>query len=45
VVAEKLAHAKINVKYAYATVTEGSAKATVLLSVSNVAKALTVLGG
>jgi hypothetical protein len=44
-VAEKLAQAKINIKYAYATVTEGSAKATVLLSVPDVAKALTVLGG
>jgi hypothetical protein len=44
-VAEKLARAKINVKHAYATATEGSAKATVLLSVPDVAKALHVLGG
>jgi hypothetical protein len=44
-VAEKLAQAKINIKYAYATATEGSAKATVLLSVPDVAKALTVLDG
>jgi len=44
-VAEKLAQAKINIKYAYATATEGTAKATVLLSVPDVAKALTVLGG
>jgi hypothetical protein len=44
-VAEKLAQAKINIKYAYATATAGSAKATVLLSVPDVAKALTVLGG
>jgi len=39
-VAEKLAQAKINVKYAYATASEGSAKATVLLSVPDVDKAL-----
>jgi hypothetical protein len=44
-ITEKLAQAKINIKYAYATVTEGSAKATVLLSVPDVGKALTVLGG
>ena len=44
-VAEKFAQAKINIKYAYATATEGSAKATVLLSVPDVAKALSVLGG
>jgi len=44
-VVEKLAQAKINIKYAYATATEGSAKATVLLSVPDVAKAITVLGG
>ena len=44
-VAEKLSQAKINIKYAYATATEGSAKATLILSVPNVAKALTVLGG
>ena len=44
-VAEKLSKAKINIKYAYATATEGSAKTTVILSVPNVAKALSVLGG
>jgi hypothetical protein len=44
-VAEKLAQAKINVRYAYATASEGSAKATVLLSVRDVDKALGVLGG
>ena len=44
-IVEKLAQAKINIKYAYATATEGSAKATVLLSVPDVTKALTVLGG
>jgi len=43
-VADKLAQAKINIKYAYATATEGSAKATVVLSVPDVAKALAVLG-
>jgi len=44
-VAEKLAQAKINIKYAYATATEGSAKATVVLAVPDIAKALAVLGG
>jgi hypothetical protein len=44
-VAEKLAQAKINVKYAYATASEGSAKATVLLSVLDGDRALGVLGG
>jgi hypothetical protein len=43
-IAEKLAHAKINVKYAYATVAEGSAKGTVIISVPDVEKALGVLG-
>jgi len=43
-VAEKLAQAKINIKYAYATATEGSTRATVVLAVPDVAKALTVLG-
>jgi len=43
--AGKLAQAKINIKYAYATISEGSAKATVMLAVPNVAKALSVLGG
>jgi hypothetical protein len=44
-VTEKLAQAKINIRYAYATATEGSAKATVVLAVPDVAKALAVLGG
>lgn len=44
-VAEKLAQAKINIKYGYATTSEGSPKATVILAVSNVAKALSALGG
>ena len=44
-VAEKLAQAKINIRYAYATTSEGSAKATVILAVPNVDKALGVIGG
>jgi hypothetical protein len=44
-VAEKLAQAKINIRYAYATTAEGSAKATVVLAVPDVVKALGVLGG
>jgi len=44
-VAEKLAQAKINIRYAYETVTEGSAKGTIVLAVPDVAKAVTVLGG
>jgi hypothetical protein len=44
-VTEKLAQSKINIKYAYATASEGSAKATVILAVPDVAKALGVLGG
>ena len=44
-VAEKLAQAKINIRYVYATTSEGSAKATVVLAVPDVAKALGVLGG
>ena len=44
-VAEKLAQAKINIKYAYATASKGSAKATVILAVPDAAKALGVLGG
>jgi hypothetical protein len=44
-VAEKLAQAKINIKYAYATTSEGSTKATVILAVPDVAKALGVIGG
>ncbi len=44
-VAGKLAQAKISIKYAYATTSEGSPKATVILAVPDVAKALGVLGG
>lgn len=44
-VAEKRAQAEINIRYAYETVTEGSAKGTVVLAVPDVAKALAVLGG
>lgn len=42
--ADKLARAKINIKCAYAT-TGGAGQAAVVLTVSNVAKALTALGG
>lgn len=44
-VAEKLAQAKMNIRYAYATTSEGSAKATLVLAVPDVDKALGVLGG
>jgi len=44
-VAEKLAQAKINIRHAYGTATEGSAKATMVLAVPDVAKALAVLRG
>ncbi|MGQ9543392.1 MAG: ACT domain-containing protein [Candidatus Bathyarchaeia archaeon] len=44
-VAEKLANARINIKYAYATASEGSAKAKVILAVPDAAKAVTILGG
>lgn len=44
-VAGKLAQSKVNIKYAYATTSEGSAKATVILAVPNVTKALGALGG
>jgi hypothetical protein len=37
--------AKMNIRYAYATTSEGSTKATVILAVPDVAKALGVLGG
>ena len=43
-IVEKLAQAKINMKYAYATVAEGSTKGTVIIAVPNVDKALGVLG-
>ena len=43
-VAEKLAGARVNIKCAYATAT-GPGPATAVLTVSNVAKALTTLGG
>jgi len=44
-VAEKLVQAKINIKYAYATTPVGAARATVILAVPNVDKALGVIGG
>ncbi len=44
-VADKLARAKINVKYAYATTAEGYARALVVVAVPNVSKALAALGG
>ena len=44
-VAGKLAQAKINIKYGYATTSEGSARATVILAVPNVTKALGAIGG
>lgn len=43
-VTEKLAEAKINIKYAYATTLPGHAQAAVILAVSNIEKALTALG-
>ena len=43
-VAQKLAQAKVNIKCAYAT-TGGAAQAVVVLSVSNLPKALAALGG
>ena len=43
-VAQKLAGAKVNIKCAYAT-TMGPGQATVVLTVSNLTKALPVLGG
>ena len=43
-VAEEFAESKINIKYAYATAWPGSAKATVVLAVPNVTKALEALG-
>jgi hypothetical protein len=42
-IAGKLAGSKINIKYAYATTSEEPAKATIILAVSNVDKALSVL--
>jgi hypothetical protein len=44
-VAEKLAQAKINIKYTYATTSEGPTKTTVILGVPDVAKALGFIGG
>jgi hypothetical protein len=43
-VAEKLAQSKINIRYAYAATAEDSAKATVIVAVPDVDKALGVLG-
>jgi len=42
-VAERLAKAGINIKYAYSATAEGSAKAVVIMAVSDVTKALRVL--
>lgn len=42
-IADKLARSKINIKYAYATTSEEPAKATIILAVPNVDKALGVL--
>lgn len=42
-VAEKLAQSKINIMYAYATSSTGSAKATAVFAVPDVSKALSVL--
>lgn len=44
-VAGKLARAKVNIKCAYATTTGPGGQATVVLTVSNVAKAMAALGG
>jgi hypothetical protein len=44
-VAEKLSRAKINIKYAYATTSDESVRAKVILAVTNVAKGLMELGG
>jgi len=44
-VAGKLARAKVNIKCAYATTTGSGGQATVVLTVSNVAKAMAALGG
>ena len=43
-VAERLAQGKVNIKCAYAT-THGAGPATAILTVSNTAKALALLGG
>jgi hypothetical protein len=43
-ITEKLAQAKINIKYAYATTLPGQTHATVILAVSNIEKALAALG-
>jgi hypothetical protein len=42
-IARKLAQFKINIKYAYSTAPSGTAKATVVLGVSDVAKAIEAL--
>jgi hypothetical protein len=44
-VAGRLARAKVNVKCAYATTAGPGGQATVILTVSNVAKAMAALGG
>jgi hypothetical protein len=42
-IADKLARSKINIKYVYATTSEELAKATIILAVPNVDKALGVI--
>src|SRR5262244_1986857 len=44
-VAEKLADARINIRYAYATTPPEPGRATIIIAVPNVEKALDVLGG
>jgi len=43
-ITEKLAQAKVNIKYAYATTIPGQAHATVIMAVSNIEKALAAIG-
>jgi hypothetical protein len=43
-ITEKLAQAKVNIKYAYATTIPGQPHATVILAVSNLEKALAAIG-
>ncbi|MCS6817549.1 MAG: ACT domain-containing protein [Blastocatellia bacterium] len=43
-IAEKLAQAKVNIKYAYATTMPGQTQAAVILAVSNIEKALAAIG-
>jgi len=43
-ITEKLAQAKVNIKYAYATTIPGATRATVIMAVSNIEKALAAIG-